>query len=125
MIITLVCPLSVRADLGVGIGAGIQYGGLVGMQGIYNIDSTNLKLVFGAIGIGAAVEQKITPHVSAGLQVFGTIVLSGRGIFLNYSFSEFNKKGLVIGVDYIFRSEVLLNGRRGNEVFLASIGYKF
>lgn len=125
LIAALLCPLSVQADLGTSIGVGVQYGGIIGIQGTYKFNATKFRLAFGAIGAGASVEQKLTPRVTAGFQVFASGIVIGQGIFLNYHFSGFNKKGFTIGIDYLFNSEVPLNRRRGNNLFLASVGYKY
>jgi len=63
---------------GTSIGAGVQYGGIIGIQGTYKLNATKFRLAFGAIGTGASMEQKLTSRVTAGFQVFASGIVIGQ-----------------------------------------------
>lgn len=108
------------------LGAGIQYGGVVGYQGSYTIHKTKLRLSLGYIGGVVGVEQLIGDHFGIGIQ--SGLVIAGIGVlgFANYYFTSNKSPGWNIGVETCISCVAILSDgttRRGGVAI--SLGYTF
>lgn len=130
VIFTLVLLLSsspAKSEFAWGAGIGVQYGGFLGAQASYRIYKTKLRASLGVVGVSAGVEQLLAKNVSIGYQTFAVGFSSGWGFFGNYYFPEKNDKRIVLGVDYIRRSNyvfITVQEENNNKV-LFSLGYLF
>ena len=109
LILLLACFLVVSAPAQAdvkfqnGVGAGIQYGGLVGWQGALNVGDNRFKLGVGYTGFAWGYERYIGSHVSLGGQVFANQFFVGGALNANYYFNQKFKPGFVVGLD-VFRA---------------------
>lgn len=125
------------------VGAGIQYGGILGWQGSYTFGQNNLRASLGVIGFTYGYDRYIGPRNSLGIQAFGNQFKLGYGLSLNHYFNGYRKPGWIVGLDgYVgfdtldFSSRVItealfsfgdieeldIPSERG---FFISIGYQF
>ena len=125
------------------VGAGIQFGGILGWQGSYTFGQNNLRAALGALGFTYGYDRYIGPRNSLGIQAFGNQFKVGYGLSLNHYFNGYRNPGWIVGLDgYVgfdtldFTGEVFLDAffslgdideldpssERG--VFI-SIGYQF
>lgn len=113
-----------------GIGLGIQYGGLGGLQfaNVSNIGVSRFGL--GIYGVSVGQDLFITDNLSVGAELFGNVFLAGAGLNLNYTIGSRNSSHLVLGLD-ISSAREPLEGIAGSTIrgfqtsTLFSLGYRF
>ncbi len=116
-----------RGELQLGAGLGLQYGGIIGIQGSYQVDKTKLKLALGVIGLSGGIEQLLTERVSIGYQAFAVGFSSGWGVYGNYYFPKEDGNSWVVGLDFIrnAQSTFITATSESENKFLISAGYNF
>lgn len=119
-------PVAAEAEFNWGVGAGVQYGGVIGAQGVYGLPGTKLKLAIGLAGISAGVEQYLGERFSVGYQAFGIGLTTGWGFYANYYIPHKDENRWVVGVDYISSSDsVFVTRFKSDDFLLISAGYSF
>lgn len=116
-----------KSELQWGAGLGLQYGGIIGIQGSYQVDKTKLKLALGVIGLSGGIEQLLTERVSIGYQAFAVGFSSGWGVYGNYYFPKEDGNSWVVGLDFIrnAQSTFITATSESENKFLISAGYNF
>jgi hypothetical protein len=95
------CNTGMAAEFKQSVGAGLQYGGVIGWQGaLLNSNNSKFKLGFGYTGTSFGYERFILPNVSLGGQLFGNQYIAGGAISANYYLSSGTTKGWVFGIDF-------------------------
>jgi len=128
-----------------GLGAGLQYGGIVGWQSSLNSEYNKFRLSIGYAGITFGYDRYLGSKFSLGGQAFLNQLVIGAGLNLNYYFNSNNNSGWLLGLDayrgyvsaeagvelvanyfeYIFdTNESGIDAELNNRVAL-SIGYQF
>ena len=108
------------------LGAGIQYGGVVGYQGSYTIHQTKLRFSLGYIGGVIGLEQLIGDHFGIGIQ--SGLVIAGFGTlaFANYYFTSNKSSSWNIGVETCISCQAILSdGATLRGGVAISLGYTF
>lgn len=124
------------------IGAGVQYGGVVGWQGAYSFGNNQVRAGFGFFGVTYGYDRYIGENVALGVQGFGNHVKTGAALNFNYYFNGVRQSGWMLGLDYYegfdtgdfaidLFFEILtdpmdidVEQNRGNGFFV-SVGYRF
>ena len=81
------------------VGAGLQYGGLIGWQGSYNPGNNSIRFALGYAGFAYGYDRYIGDSYSLGLQAFGNQSVIGFGLNANYFPNTRHNPGWVFGVD--------------------------
>lgn len=127
ILLFLIFASPARSELSWSAGVGLQYGGFMGAQASYQLANTKLRASLGVVGVSAGLEQLLTENISIGYQSFAVGFTSGWGFFCNYYFPEKNNRRVIVGIDYLRRSEyafITSEGENNNSV-LISFGYAF
>lgn len=90
---------SASAELKHAVGAGIQYGGVIGYQASIQSGNNNFRLGLGVAGISAGYDYFVTPKLALGVQAFGVFFITGYALNLNYYFSSTSSTGWMLGMD--------------------------
>lgn len=127
VLVLLLSASPAKSELLWSAGVGLQYGGFLGAQASYKVSNTKLRASLGVIGVSAGVEQLLSKNISIGYQSFVIGFSTGWGFFGNYYFPEKNDRRIVVGIDYIRRSEYtfITAEAENNNTVLISFGYAF
>jgi len=125
-IFLLTFSCSSHGDWEFAVGGGLQYGGVFGVQAGYRIGNSKLNFSAGAVGLGLGIEQLVGSRVSVGYQGVVVAAVEGHGIFLNYLIPKDGGSMWKLGIDYLLRTELLLNQSSSrDDIVLVSMGYRF
>jgi len=81
------------------VGAGIQFGGILGWQGSYTFGQNNLRAALGALGFTYGYDRYIGASNSIGIQGFSNQSITGYGLSLNHYFNGYRNPGWIVGLD--------------------------
>ena len=87
------------ASLKAGIGAGIQYGGIPGLQGSLDVSANKFRIGLGYAGFALGYDRFLSSNTSLGLQTFANQYIAGIGLSLNYYLNSQTSSGWLIGLD--------------------------
>ena len=124
------------------VGAGVQYGGVVGWQGVYGFGNNQVRAGFGFFGVTYGYDRFIGKNVALGVQGFGNHVKTGAALNFNYYFNGVRQSGWMLGLDYyrgfdtedfaidlfieIFTSPMDIDiDQNPDNGFFVSVGYRF
>lgn len=113
---------SYSAEFRNGLGAGLQYGGIVGWQGSLNTELNKFRFSAGYAGITFGYDRYLGSKYSLGGQAFLNQLVIGAGLNLNYYFSSNNNSGWLIGLD-VYRGYV--SAEAGSELIANYFEYVF
>lgn len=95
----LISPQVQAASLKGSIGSGIQYGGILGLQGSINFNGNKLKTALGYAGFTLGYDRFLTSNTSLGIQAFNNQYITGYALSLNYYLNPHTRSGWLVGLD--------------------------
>jgi len=112
----------------VGLGAGIQYGGVLGVKGSLGLGKTHINIALGAVGISAGIEYSLANKWTIGAQTFSVLGVHGTGVFVNYLFSGQTVSSWLFGIEFTPNTDLVIYGSRqedNSNLVTLSVGYHF
>ena len=138
----LTSPQVLATSLKGSIGSGIQYGGILGLQGSLNFNYNKLKAALGYAGFTLGYDRFLASNTSLGIQAFSNQYITGYALSLNYYLNPHTRSGWLVGLD-LYRAadtneialdfytdlffnpdDIDIDADVGNGVFV-SVGYQF
>jgi len=123
---------SALADTTISLGAGIQQGGLIGIQValLFGDSKHKFRGAMGLIGGTVGYDYMITRNISVGGSIYQYNLLNtykGTALHANYYFNPANKHGFWVGVDVLNETEIGWKTREETEEVKTtfSLGYLF
>lgn len=95
----IVSPGANAGEYDFGVGAGIQYGALLGGQGSYLFGNNKVRFGLGYAGYALGYERFLSSKYSLGVQYFANQFFVGGALSLNYLVGASRTRGWVLGLD--------------------------